>query len=133
MVVLVLVWLTHMLMSFRPQKNRAIIFLATLAIIISNFAMFRSVNQLASIIHYYPNNVEGVFNGLNKKDMSLVSPDPRAEDEKFEEGLVKLFDSRAHENGFHVTHQALKHTSMLPTMSFGYMLQMYFPWRGPRP
>jgi hypothetical protein len=128
--VLVLVWLAFALQAFRIYRAPQVVLAMGLVVIVSNFLIFRNVNELVEIIHYYPNSRASIFNALEEGSLADLSPNRAAEEQAFEVAAKRVFGDRWQQNGFYLTHKSFvdgdisimnaDHQKLLP--------HVYRPW-----
>jgi hypothetical protein len=127
-VVLVIIWLTFGLKAYGLHHRHFFIGLVSICVAYLNFGMFRLVNELVQIIHYYPYSVADLRSALREPEL-IILPAADQQDRKFESDLKKVFDDQWNKNGFYRTHQLLKSTPLMPAGSVKYMRHIFSPWR----
>jgi hypothetical protein len=129
-VVLVLMWLAFALQAFGISRAPRVAVAMGLVVIVSNFLIFRNVNELVEIIHYYPNSRASIFEALEKDSLAGLSPNKPAEELAFEVAAKRVFGDRWQQNGFYLIHKSFADRDIF-VMSADHLkllLHAYRPW-----
>lgn len=128
--VLVLVWLAFAMQAFRAYRAPQGVLAMGLVVIVSNFLIFRSVNELVEIIHYYPNSRASIFEALEKGSLADLSPNRPAEDQAFEVAAKRVFGDRWQQNGFYLIHKSFSDRDIFVMNAdhLKLLLHAYRPW-----
>jgi hypothetical protein len=92
--------------------------------------MFRYVNELVEIVHYFPNSTVGIFDALKKGSLAELSPNAELENRRFENAARWVFGDRWQKNGFYLTHQSLAdgNARIMDDEHLKHLLHAYRPW-----
>ena len=128
--VLVLVWLAFAFQAFRIYLAPQVVLAMGLIVIISNFLIFRNVNELVEIIHYYPNSRASIFKALEEGSLADLSPNRPAEEQAFEVAAKRVFDDRWQQNGFYLIHKSFadRDIFVMNADHLKLLLHAYRPW-----
>lgn len=130
MAVVVLIWLAFALQAFRIDRSPALMLAAAAVIAISNFVIFRNVNELVKIIHYYPRSRDTIFAALQKGTLAGLLPDPVGQEADFDAAAKIVFSARWQQNGFYLTHRMLvdRNIFIMDEEHLKHLLHAYRPW-----
>jgi hypothetical protein len=128
--VLVLVWVAFALQAFRIYRAPQVVLAIVLVVIVSNFMIFRNVNELVEIIHYYPNSRASIFKALEEGSLAELSPNRPAEEQAFEVAAKRVFGDRWQQNGFYLIHKSFadRDIFVMNAEHLKLLLHAYRPW-----
>jgi hypothetical protein len=129
--VVVLVWLAFALLAFRLDRAPAVMLVVVAAlVVVSNFVIFRNVNELVKIIHYYPRSRDTIFSALQKGTLDGVTPDRANQDVAFEAAAKVVFGDRWQQNGFYQIHKSFSERDIfvMNEEHLKLLLHAYRPW-----
>jgi len=127
-VVLVIVWLAYGLRAFDLHHHHFSIGVVSICVAYLNFGMFRLVNELVQIVHYYPYSVADLRAAIRNPERTIL-PSADQQDQKFENDLKAVFGDQWNGNGFYRTHQMLKSTPLTTAASIKLMQHIFSPWQ----
>ena len=93
-----------------------------------NFGMFRLVNELVQIVHYYPYSVADLRAAIRNPERTILASADQ-QDQKFENDLKAVFGDQWNRNGFYRTHQMLKSTPLTTAASIKLTQHIFSPWQ----
>lgn len=128
--VLVLVWLAFALQGFRIHRARAMLLAVAMLVTVSNFVIFRNVNELVEIIHYYPRSRAAIFDALEKGSLAGLTASPATEERAFEAAAKTVFGDRWQQNGFYLIHKSFAERDIFVMNEdhLKLLLHAYRPW-----
>ena len=129
-VVLVIVCVSYGIARLPTLRWQSMAACVALIAAFMNFAMFRAVNVLVEIIHYYPYSRNSVISAMSSGVVADAFPAPSHEDEKFNSALKGVFGTRWKDNGYYLTHQMLLKTPLMNPATIGYFIYTFKPWNG---